>query len=150
LKILLDTSFILPTFGIDTDASLVPALVKAAGNMHELHYSRLSLLEVSWILAKRAQLANARADVIAEDRDALERGVRSVTQSGRYYEVVEPPEAYSGALKLRSLGHRDMIDCLLYLDSAHYGLRLLTLDSELKRFLTGHGLKDTLLFPSEL
>ncbi len=150
MLILLDTSFLLPTFEIDAGAAVSTALAKIANKNYELHYSQLSLLEAGWVFAKRARLSNISAEVIADDPAALERGVRSITESGRYREVAEPPEAYSGALRMLSLGHRDFIDCMLYLDSVHYGLRLLTLDTGLRRFLAGHGLEDTLIFPSEL
>jgi hypothetical protein len=146
MEILLDTSFLLPTLGIATDAPVARALAEAADRRHKLHYSRLSLLEASWVFSRVAE----RGSDSGSNRVAFDRGIRSVVHSGRYSEVVEPPEAYSGALKLRSLGHRDLVDCLLYLDSVHYGLRLLTLDSELRHFLARHNLGDTLVFPDGL
>jgi len=146
MEILLDTSFLLPTLGIATDAPVARALAEATARRHKLHYSRLSLLESSWVFSRVAQ---GRSDS-GFNRDAFDRGIRSVVHSGRYSEVVEPPEAYSGALKLMSLGHRDLIDCLLYLDSVNYGLRLLTLDIQLKHFLARHNLGDTLIFPNDL
>lgn len=146
MEILLDTSFLLPTLGIATDAPVACALAEAADRRYKLRYSRLSLLEASWVFSRVAE----RGSDPDSNRAAFDRGIRSVIHSGRYSEVVEQPEAYLGALKLRSLGHRDLVDCLLYLDSVHYGLRLLTLDNGLRHFLARHNLGDTLVFPDGL
>lgn len=45
LRVLLDTSFILPTLGIDTGPETSEALEKLDETEAEIHYSRFSVLE---------------------------------------------------------------------------------------------------------
>ena len=48
------------------------------------------------------------------------------------------------------LGHKDMVDNILYASSTGLNLKLLTLDKELKEFIREKGLKDTLISPDQL
>jgi len=107
----------------------------------EVFYSRFSILESLWVVAK---LTRGKVD------EAFSVGLRSVVESGRYREVKEDAWVFREALRLYALGHRDMIDNLLYASSLRYGLQLLTLDRELKEFVRRNGLKDTLVLPGEL
>lgn len=43
------------------------------------------------------------------------------------------------------MGHRDMIDNILYALSVHHSLRFLTLDDTLREFITSKGLENTLI-----
>ena len=86
----------------------------------------------------------------AFDPDAYAMGLESITRSGRYRQVSERTEAYLLAIRLYELGHRDMIDNLLYASSRHLGLGLLTLDEELRAFIRDKGLEDTLISPDDI
>ena len=48
------------------------------------------------------------------------------------------------------LGHKDMIDNILYANSANLNLKLLTLDTELKELIRERCLNDTTLSPNQL
>ena len=48
------------------------------------------------------------------------------------------------------LGHKDMIDNILYATSSSLNLKLLTLDTELKEFIHVKGLKDTVISPGQI
>ncbi|MBO3840726.1 MAG: PIN domain-containing protein [Candidatus Bathyarchaeia archaeon] len=141
LRILLDTSFILPSLGIDVGREAVECLKKLAEAGAEILYSRFSILEGLWVIAK---LTGGVVD------DAFNTGLRSIMESGRYVEVKEDPLVFSEALRLYALGHRDMVDNILYASSVHFDLKLLTLDNELKKFVLEKKLKDTFLTPSQL
>ncbi len=141
LRILLDTSFILPSLGIDVGREAVEGLKKLAETGVETLYSRFSILEALWVVAK---LTGGVVD------DAFNTGLRSIMESGRYGEVKEDPQVFNEALRLYSLGHRDMVDNLLYASSAHFNLKLLTLDKELREFIRVKGLKDTIITPDQL
>jgi len=52
LRILLDTSFILPTLGIDVAKKVLDGLRKLAQTHVEIFYSRFSILESLWIAAR--------------------------------------------------------------------------------------------------
>ncbi|MEM0087944.1 MAG: PIN domain-containing protein [Thermofilum sp.] len=141
LRVLLDTSFILPSLGVDVGREVLQGLKKLAEAEAEVFYSRFSILESLWVVAK---LTRGEVD------EAFSVGLRSVVESGRYREVKEDAWVFREALRLYALGHRDMIDNLLYASSLRYGLQLLTLDRELKEFVRRNGLKDTLVLPGEL
>ncbi|MEM1517052.1 MAG: PIN domain-containing protein [Thermofilum sp.] len=141
LRVLLDTSFILPSLGVDVGREVLQGLKRLAEAEAEVFYSRFSILESLWVVAK---LTRGKVD------EAFSVGLRSVVESGRYREVKEDAWVFREALRLYALGHRDMIDNLLYASSLRYGLQLLTLDRELKEFVRRNGLKDTLVLPGEL
>ena len=71
-------------------------------------------------------------------------------ESGRYDRVAEDSEVFSEAVKIYRLGHRDMIDNILYASSVRLDLRLVTLDEALKQFILAHGLTNALVFPDQL
>jgi len=48
------------------------------------------------------------------------------------------------------MGHKDMVDNILYASSIHLNLKLLTLDIELKKFINNKRLTDPLIFPNEI
>jgi len=71
-------------------------------------------------------------------------------ETGKYHRVSEDSEVFNEALKVYRMGHRDMIDNILYASSLKLDLKLLTLDEKLKEFLEAHGLHNTLVFPDQL
>jgi predicted nucleic acid-binding protein len=143
MRVLLDTTFLLPTLGIDTGREALRALMRLDERRAQICYSPLSLLECLWIVARLSKTAAVR-------QEGFEEGLRSIARSGRYEPIAEPPEAYAEALRLHRAGHRDMIDNLLYADSVHFNIRFLTLDEDLRNFVKSRRLKDTLISPSEL
>ncbi len=52
LRILLDTSFILPTLGINVAKKVLDGLRKLTQTRAEIFYSRFSILESLWIAAR--------------------------------------------------------------------------------------------------
>lgn len=143
LRVLLDTSFILPSLGIDVGGEVLDGLKKLADVKAEMYYSRFSILESLWVATRLSRSPTF-------DADRFKLGLRSVLESGRYKEVEEGTETFGEALKLHMLGHRDMIDNILYASSTILGLKLLTLDTELKGFIRDRGLDDTLISPDEI
>ncbi|MGB9717960.1 MAG: PIN domain-containing protein [Thermoproteota archaeon] len=141
LRILLDTSFILPSLGIDTGMEALEGLRILAEARAEIHYSRFSILESLWVATR------ITGGIPGE---AFNTGLRSILETGRYTEVKEDSRVFSEALRLYTQGHRDMIDNILYASSIHFDLKLLTLDRELKEFIRKNGLKDTLITPDRL
>jgi len=140
--VLLDTSFILPTLGIDVGGEVLRGLRALADSGLEVYYSRFSILEALWVAARRLSSPEAR--------EALSEGLTSILESGVYREVREDAWVFAEAARLYALGHRDMIDNILYAASVRYNLRFLTLDRELKEFVRRIGLRDTLVSPDEL
>lgn len=143
MKVLLDTTFILPTLGIDVGEEALKGLKKLADIRAEIYCSRFSILETLWVAARLSRGANFNAE-------SFKLGLRSILESGRYIKVEEDSEIFNEALKLHLIGHKDMIDNILYASSIHLNLQLLTLDTELKEFIREKGLKDPLIYPNQI
>lgn len=143
LRVLIDTTFLLPTLGIDVGKQADRALKKLAEIDAEIRYSRFSILESLWIAARN--VGNSGLDI-----DRFSHGLRSVMESGRYEKLDESSEVFSRAVRLYQLGHGDMIDNILYADSVHFALRFLTMDHNLRDFIEEKDLERTLLLVDDL
>ncbi len=118
-------------------------LRKLAEAEAKISYSSFSILESLWTLARAVQ-----KDTF--DLETFRLGLRSIMESGRYDKVSQDSEVFNEALRIYQLGHRDMIDNILYASTLRLDLRLLTLDENLKEFIEAHGLTNTLIFPDQL
>lgn len=143
LRVLIDTTFLLPTLGIDVGKQTNRALKKLAEIDAEIYYSRFSILESLWIAARN--VGNSAFDI-----DRFSHGLRSVMESGRYEKLDESSEVFGRAVRLYQLGHVDMIDNILYASSVQFGLRFLTVDSKLRDFIEEKDLERTLLLVDDL
>ena len=143
LRVLLDSTFILPTLGIDTGEGVSKGLKRLAQTEAEIYCSRFSILEALWVAAK----VSGSGDL---DAESFRLGLRSILEGGRYTRVEEDSEIFNEALRLHMLGHRDAIDNILYASSVRLNLKLLTLDAELGEFIHKKGLKDTLIAPRQI
>ena len=76
--------------------------------------------------------------------------MRSIIESRKYAKIEENSDIFNDALRLHMLGHKDMIDNILYASSIHLDLKLLTIDIELKKFIDDKRLTDPLIFPNEI
>jgi PIN domain. len=147
LRVLLDTSFLLPAFGVDAGEEVLNCLELMAARRERIraYYSPFSLLEAVMVLlreARRGRLGLEKAAGMARE------GATKVVYGLETADT--PPKAYSLAVRLYSLGHRDLFDNLLYATAATNGLSLLTLDGELLGFLREAGLPQVAIKPSEL
>ncbi|MEM3527089.1 MAG: PIN domain-containing protein [Candidatus Bathyarchaeia archaeon] len=142
-RVLLDTSFILPTLGIDTGERVSEGLNRLGKTGAEIYYSRFSILEALWVAAK---VSGDRKF----DTERFRLGLRSIMESGRYIKVDEDSEVFDEAMRLHMLGHKDIIDNIIYASSIRLNLKLLTLDTELGEFIRKRGLKDTLIAPNQI
>ena len=143
IKVLLDTTFILPTLGIDTGEEVEKGIRKLGEIEAELYYSQFSILESLWVAAKLTKTQSF-------DMERFNQGLRSLIKSGRYIKTKESYQVFKEALGLYMLGHKDMIDNILYTISTNLNLKLLTLDAELKKFIQSKRLKDTLISPDQI
>jgi len=143
LNVLLDTSFILPSLGIDVGKEVSEGLKGLADIKAEIHYSHFSILESLWVAARLSTNATF-------DAESFSLGLRSIIEGDRYMKVKEDSKTFNDALKLHMLGHKDMIDNILYANTTSLNIKLLTLDNELKNFIRERGLKNTLIAPDEL
>jgi predicted nucleic acid-binding protein len=136
-RILLDTSFLLPFLGIDVGEVIAGVLHRLRD--YELYYSELSLLEALWKIVK----------VVSFDKlDIVLEGLTLIRRDLRLAQVDE--KAVRTALELYKLGHRDLIDNLLYGISLSQNLKFLTIDRELVSFVKSNNYPDTFISPIEL
>ena len=134
MRILLDTSFLLPSLGVEVTGA-AEALENLEGN--DFYYSKFSILECSWIFI------SLERKKVAIDMETVEIGLYSIERS--YRRVIENAEVFIEALKLRRAGHTDFLDCLLYAISLKESLKFLSFDAELKKFVRKKGFEDVFL-----
>ena len=129
MKVLLDTSLLLPTLGI---------AVKGANKLlkklydYELYYSEASILECLWVAISLKKKEEFRYDI-------YESGMQSIFEGYKKAEI--KPDITLKALELYELGHRDLIDCILYSTALYYNMKFASLDRELKGFIRERRLK---------
>ena len=138
LRLLVDTSFLLPAMGVETEREVMEAIKHF--HTAEVHYLEASILEAMWKIIKV---------VPAGKIGRVREGVEAIMET--YRRVTPHPEAYIEAYKLYREGHRDYIDNLLYATSRKTGLLLLTADRELIGFLKEKGYPiDNVVTPKEV
>lgn len=130
--ILLDTSFILPTLGVDVDeiGQKELELIREASRRSKVHCSYVSFIEILGLLGKKFR---------SVDTEAVDKGIRSLLESGAYRWVNPSYGALRLALELRGKGHKDNIDNLLFSMASESQMLFLSLDQELKEFLQKNG-----------
>lgn len=139
MRILLDSTYLLPVFGIEVKG-LAPNDYRvlrdmARRGMITLHYSPVSWVEIVGSIAKRVR-------IVEEKRDSIEALIMtafdSIIKSRILQEVVPTTKDLKLALKMRLLGHKDVIDNLLYSMAYNNGMVFLSMDESLKEFLKEH------------
>ena len=143
LKVLLDTSFVLPSFGIETGREVLEGLKRLVNVKAEIYYSTFSILESLWVATRLSKSGPF-------DADRFDLGLRSILESGKYREVREDAGTFNEALRLRMLGHNDMVDNILYASSMGFNLKFLTLDDELNDFVRAKRLSNTIISPRDI
>ena len=131
LRLLVDTSFLLPAMGIEIDKEVMEAIKYF--RTAEIHYLEVSILEAMWKIVK----------VVPVDKlDRVGEGIESIMET--YKRIDPPPQAYIDACKLYHEGYRDYIDNLIYATSQKLHLLLLTADREFIDFLKekGHSIRN--------
>ncbi|MBN2231095.1 MAG: PIN domain-containing protein, partial [Candidatus Thorarchaeota archaeon] len=142
-KILLDTSFLLPTLGIEVEREVVQALSRMDYEQTQLLYSEWSLLESSWVAIRLMRQKMFEEPV-------YRRGLLSITKTHVYNTITMNPDDYLTALTFFQRGHSDMIDNLLYAAALREGCKFLTIDKELSRFISKNGFKNVILTPKDI
>ena len=139
LEVILDTSFILPTLGIEVEKEIYAALRALRGK--KIYYIEEGLLEALWAILRI--LGKIPISVI-------ERGVEIIR---RDYTLLKPSgKAIIEAMKIYDLGHRDYIDALYYTSALYYGIKWLTIDRTFIKFLRKHKyrIEDVIITPVDL
>ncbi len=138
INVLIDTSFLLPALGIGVDDEVLEAI--KLFRQAKIYYLELGLTEAIWKATR----------LVPKDRvDRVELGVKSIRES--YSLLTPPPQAFTEAMKIYWLGHRDFIDAIHYTAAHSSGIYFLTIDRAFTDFLTreGYPTEDIVLTPAE-
>ena len=139
-KVLLDTSFLLPILGFQTSDRVMRAFQKLGS--YELYYNDISLLEALWKIVKVIEGTEKQISRIKEGIRAIEDTMIHVSIDGASIE---------NAIYMYKLGHKDMVDNILYSIALSKNLKLLTVDKELIEFVNKHDLaRHNIISPEEL
>jgi PIN domain nuclease of toxin-antitoxin system len=130
--VLLDTSFLLPTLGLDVREITTSDMesIRAASKRARLRCSYVSFVEILGLVGKVSRKADAKA---------VSAGLDSLLASGLYEWTNPTLGAVRLALELRTKGHKDNIDNILYATAAESKMLFLSLDDELREFLIKNG-----------
>ena len=148
-KILLDTSFLLPFIGFKTDEVVMNCIEKL--KEHEVYYSELSILEALWKITKKIRELSSGQDYNRNNIvEVVANGIRAIRRDLNRAEITE--EAVKEAIKLYVLGHRDLIDNILYsITITQEDVKFLTIDESLKTFIKSRNLRsDVFIMPLDL
>lgn len=141
VKVLLDSTYLLPSFGIEVEGLLDEHIMqlREAAVKGKVKFYCLSVVWVEVIGKVYRESQRLKTDTGLEE--VLDIAVKSLLES-RFYRWIQPTcEAVKLAFKLRKLGHRDNVDNLLYATSLTNNMVFLTMDEDLKDFLIEHGYK---------
>ena len=137
VPVLLDSTYLLPVFGVAVreidDKALSKLRHLALEKMIVLYYSPVSFIE---IVAKVARETVRRRVGLKPDELA---NTIEIIQDSHYMKPLNPDaQAYALAYKMRLLGHKDMIDNLLYAIASIKGLVFISMDQTLRNFVQHH------------
>jgi len=128
LKILIDTTFLLPALGIEVEEEVIEAI--RLFRKFQIYYLEVGVLEAMWCILKV---------VPQEKMNMVDVGLKAIRST---YQLVSPPiEAYIKAVAIFREGHRDYIDALYYASAEALNLMWLTIDYKFIDFLKEHGYK---------
>ncbi len=136
MRILLDSTYLLPVFGIEVkglmtkDYRILKRLVRRG--VITLYYSPVSWVE---IIGKIAKEIGASGKKEVPDEDLIRAAFDSITRLGILQELVPTTKDLKLALKMRLLGHKDIVDNLLYSMAYNNGMVFLSMDRSLKNFI---------------
>ncbi|MCX8182431.1 MAG: hypothetical protein N3D12_04875 [Candidatus Methanomethyliaceae archaeon] len=149
IEVLLDSTYVLPSFGIGLEGLSDDDLFKLreAKLKGRIRFYCLSVIWVE-IIGKVCKEKEKSGENVGK---IINLAIRSLMESGFYEWLTPSPEAIRLAFELRMLGHRDNIDNLLYATSLDKRFFLLTMDVDLERFLERNNFKtDNLIDHKEL
>ncbi len=147
IEVLLDTTYLLPTFGVRVrgiDSSTLEKL-RELGLSGEVRYYCSPVIWVE-LIGKIARESEARGEDL---EDLVEESARSLLESGFCHWIYPSKEAVKLAYHMRKLGHRDIIDNLLYSIALTERKMFLSMNSDLLKFLEEAELKTDIMISHE-
>ncbi|MEM2902552.1 MAG: PIN domain nuclease [Candidatus Bathyarchaeia archaeon] len=125
IKLLLDSTYLLPIIGVEVEGverTLITLKKLREEDKAEYYYTPFNILEILGKLSK-----------LKYDLNRVAAGLYAIEEE--FTLTYQTAEGCVKALNLRSRGHRDIIDLLLYTTSLTRSIRFLTRDDNLIDFL---------------
>lgn len=137
----------LPSFGVEVGGEVLECLelIGAQREKVRVYYSPYSLLEAALVLLKEVKRGSVE---LKEAAEMMREGDANVVYGIEAAET--PPEAFSFAIQLYGMGHRDIFDNLLYSTAVVNSMLLLALNRELIEFIEREGLPRASVKPESL
>ncbi len=126
-KLLLDTSFLLPILGFETSKTIMDTFQKL--DKYVLYYNDVSILEALWKIVKKINGSEEEIMRIIE-------GIKAIRNTMNI--IIINKESIKETISMYNLGHKDIVDNLLYSLAKANKLKLLTVDRELIKFIDKH------------
>ncbi|PSO07819.1 hypothetical protein B9Q04_08865 [Candidatus Marsarchaeota G2 archaeon BE_D] len=127
--LMLDTTYLLPLFGIDVPLQRYPEVFPKLIAKHEVWYSPLSLVEAKWIILKLVRRDVGKREAYLEKyRRGL--GVLFAHSRLRQTELTTPQTEYEADELLRKVS--DYFDRMIYATAKQLGSTLISEDRVLK------------------
>ncbi len=145
-KILLDTTFVLPLFGIDVqlpNPSLLQKIWREEIPGYSFYLSSISLIEVMYKLNREFRLK--------KDPEILSRydEILPTIVTSKHVELIHShsdPFVTPNFLKIRNLGHSDLMDCWILGSAVTIKSIFLTEDTTIYKVIESHPLLKTTQF----
>ncbi|MEM3708189.1 MAG: PIN domain-containing protein, partial [Nitrososphaerales archaeon] len=101
---------------------------------------KLHCLSITWVEVI-GKICREKERLKRDIENVIDIAVKSLLESGFYKWLTLTSKAVKLAFKLRTLGHKDNIDNLLYATSSENNMLLLTMDEDFKKFLLKNNFK---------
>ncbi len=145
--VLVDSTYILPAFGIKV-SEISNEDLERLDRAYKLGLADFYFSEVVWVeVLPKVLKEYARKGLVLEPK--VVKSVVSLVGEN-FQRVMLGETAIELAVKLRGLGHGDMVDNLLYGAAVENNLYFMTVDTAFREFLEKHGLKHPLINHHEL
>ncbi len=130
-ELLLDTTYVLPIFGLQTDLKDFEKTFPKMLGAHSVSFNPIALVESKWIILKLARRDPSKRDVLLE---AYRAGLKTLWGDRRLRQTALTDEAVEEvADALQREGLRDYFDRLTYATAVHMKCSFLTEDEELHK-----------------
>lgn len=130
-ELLLDTAYILPIFGLQTDLKDFERAFPRLLGSHSVSFNPIALVESKWIILKLARRDHSKREILLE---AYRVGLKTLGGDRRLRQTAltdDTVEEMADRLLLEGL--RDYFDRLIYATAARMNCSLLTEDEELHK-----------------
>jgi len=134
VKLLLDTTYLLPIFGVSVKLKDYNVLFPKLINKYSIFYNPVSLIEAKWIVIGLSRRKPSIREVLLS---RFREGLRAILGDERFSQTVltnSEVEEIADELLLR-YGVNDYFDRIIYATAVHYNTALLTEDEELHNLL---------------